>query len=112
VPEPPAEPAPTETTLLPPRPALQAVDQPPAAAVTPPDARSLRQDAEKLRRKGMAAVKTDPAIAQKYLLASTILENNSVDVWLTLVEIAATDKQRESFRREAEKVMRRQHNNT
>jgi hypothetical protein len=111
VPEPPAEPAPAETTLLPPRPALQAVDQPPAAAVTPPDARSLRQDAEKLRRKGMAAVKTDPAIAQKYLLASTILENTSVDVWLTLVEIAASDKQRESFRREAEKVLRRQHDN-
>jgi hypothetical protein len=112
IPEPPDEPAPSETTLLPPRPALQAIDQPPATAVDPPDARSLRQDAERLRRKGMAAVKTDPAIAQKYLLASTILENNSVDVWLTLVEIAATDKQRESFRREAEKVLRRQHSNT
>jgi hypothetical protein len=60
----------------------------------------------------MAAVKTDPAIAQKYLLASTILENNSVDVWMTLVEIAANDKQRESFRREAEKVLRRQRQNT
>ena len=34
---------------------------------------------------------------------------NSVDVWLTLVELATNDKQRESFRREAEKVMRRQH---
>jgi hypothetical protein len=70
---------------------------------------SVRRDAAGLRRKGMAAVKTDPAVAQKYLLASTILENNSVDVWLTLVDIAVNDKQRESFRREAEKVLRRQH---
>jgi hypothetical protein len=115
IPQPPEEPVTpaSETTLLPPRPALEAASQPsaPAGPVTPPDAASLRQDAERLRRKGMAAVKTDPAIAQKYLLASTILENNSVDVWLTLVNIAINDKQRESFRREAEKVLRRQRRN-
>jgi hypothetical protein len=106
----PAVPAasPPQTTLLPPRPALQAASQPLVSPVDPPDMASVRRDAAGLRRKGMAAVKTDPAVAQKYLLASTILENNSVDVWLTLVDIAANDKQRESFRREAEKVLRRQ----
>jgi hypothetical protein len=107
----PLAPAASETTLLPPRPALQAASQPPVEPTTPPDAASLPRDAEGLRQKGMAAVKTDPAIAQKYLLASTILENNSVDVWLTLVNIATNDKQRESFRREAEKVLRRQRRN-
>jgi hypothetical protein len=101
-------PVPAETTLLPPRPAMQAVRQSPAVPVSPPDAESVRRDAEALRRKGMAAVKTDPAIAQKYLLSSTLLENTSVDVWLTLVEIASNDKQKESFRREAEKVLQRQ----
>jgi hypothetical protein len=60
----------------------------------------------------MAAVETDPAVAQRYLLASTMLENNSVDVWLTLVEIARNEKQKESFRREAEKVLRRQRGKT
>jgi hypothetical protein len=97
-----------ETTLLPPRPAMQAARQSPAVPVAPPDAASLQRDAEALRRKGMAAVKTDPAIAQKYLLSSTLLENTSVDVWLTLVDIASNDKQKESFRREAEKVLQRQ----
>jgi len=104
-----AEPVPTEetkTTLLPPRPAVQAAQE---AHTTRPDTQSVHGDAEMLRQKGMAVAKTNPAIAQKYLLASTVLENNSVDVWLTLVELATNDKQRESFRREAEKVMRRQH---
>lgn len=102
--------APTETTILPPRPAIQAADQSAEPVTVAPDAASLSRDAEELRRKGMAAVSTNPAIAQKYLLASTVLENNSVDVWLTLVDIASNDKQRSSFRREAEKVLRRQHN--
>lgn len=104
-----AEPAteqPTKTTLLPPRPAVQAAQE---TQATKPDTQSVRRDAEMLRQKGMAVAKTDPAVAQKYLLASTVLENNSVDVWLTLVEIATNDKQRESFQREAEKVLRRQH---
>jgi hypothetical protein len=56
----------------------------------------------------MAALDTDPALAQKYLLASTILENSSVDVWLTLVDISPNEKQKASFRREAEKVLQRQ----
>jgi hypothetical protein len=102
-----------ETEILPPRAALQAVEEAtPAAPTEPPDAQSLQRDAEDLRRKGMASVKTDSAIAQKYLLASTVLENSSVDVWLTLVEIASNEKQKASFRREAEKVLRRQRRDT
>ena len=68
----------------------------------------LARDAEALREKGLAAAQHDPALAQKYLLASTILENESVDVWLTLVDLASSERQKASFRREAEKVLRRQ----
>lgn len=76
-----------------------------------PDTSALRQDAEQLRQKGMAVLDTDPVLAQKYLLASTILENSSVDVWLTLVDLASNEKQKASFRREAEKVLQRQRQN-
>lgn len=84
---------------------------PSSAPVAVPDAAALRQDAEQLRQKGMAALGTDPALAQKYLLASTILENSSVDVWLTLVDVAPNEKQKASFRHEAEKVLQRQREN-
>jgi hypothetical protein len=98
-----------ETHVLPPQPALDAASQPPVVSEGAiPTIESLHQDAEELRRKGMAAVASDPAIAQKYLLASTVLENTSVDVWLTLVDLAATPKQKEAFRREAEKALKRQ----
>jgi hypothetical protein len=97
-----------ETTPLPPRPAMREASAQPESPAAIPDVANLHQDAETLRRKGMAAVKTHPLVAQKYLLASTVLENNSVDVWLTLIEIAGNDKQKASFRREAEKVLRRQ----
>jgi hypothetical protein len=73
-----------------------------------PTAETLARDAEMLRQKGLAAVQNDPALAQKYLLASTILENESVDVWLTLVDLVSSERQKASFRREAEKVLRRQ----
>jgi hypothetical protein len=82
----------------------------PSTPVAVPDAAALRQDAELLRQKGMAAMSSDPALAQKYLLASTILENSSVDVWLALVDLAPSERQKASFRREAEKVLQRQHN--
>ncbi len=93
-----------ETAPLPP----QEVYAPSNAESTVPDTAALRQDAEQLRQKGMAALDTDPTLAQKYLLASTILENSSVDVWLALVDIASNEKQKASFRREAEKVLQRQ----
>jgi hypothetical protein len=74
-----------------------------------PPSTGLYQDAEELRRKGMAVLQQDPIVAQKYLLASTVLDNSSVDVWLTLIDLATTDRQKATFRREAEKVLRRQH---
>ncbi len=79
----------------------------PAQESLPPTT-GLCQDAEQLRRKGMAVLQQDPAVAQKYLLASTVLDNSSVDVWLTLIDLATTDRQKVTFRREAEKVLRRQ----
>jgi hypothetical protein len=109
---PPPPPPASKTRVLPPLSALQAASQPSApAASQPANAERLRQDAEEMRRKGMATIATNPAIAQKYLLASTVLDNTSVDVWLTLVDLATSEKQRESFRREAAKVLRRQHRN-
>jgi hypothetical protein len=93
-----------ETAPLP-RPETQPLAQ---AEVAVPDAAVIRHDAEQLRQKGMAALPSDPTLAQKYLLASTILENSSVDVWLTLIDIASNEKQKASFRREAEKVLQRQ----
>ena len=80
-----------------------------AARGSPPPTTGLYQDAEELRRKGMAVLQQDPALAQKYLLASTVLDNTSVDVWLKLVDLATNERQRDTFRREAEKVLRRQH---
>jgi hypothetical protein len=98
------------TRELPPLPATEAASSSPPSApvVRPPRTPNLRKDAEELRRKGMAIVATSPAVAQKYLLASTVLDNTSVDVWLKLVDLASSPRQKEAFRREAEKALRRQ----
>ena len=107
--EPPRTP-PAATNRLPPRPVPETTTEPVDLAVaTPvPPGANLHDDAEELRRKGMSLLDSDPALAQKYLLASTVLENTSVDVWLKLVDLAANPKQKETFRREAEKALRRQ----
>ncbi|MBN1640514.1 MAG: hypothetical protein JXA09_04695 [Anaerolineae bacterium] len=102
-PAPPAEPVGEGGSL---QEAAEAAEE--GAPALPASLAALSRDAEALRQKGMAAVESDPVLAQKYLLASTILENNSIDVWLTLVDLASSEKQRASFRREAEKVLRRQ----
>lgn len=103
--------APTVSTRptggLAPQAAIESVDQADAAPAVAGQT-GLHHDAEELRQKGMAVARTDPVTAQKYLLASTVLENSSVDVWLTLIEIATNEKQRASFRLEAEKVLQRQ----
>jgi len=111
VPEPRPRMPPADTNRLPPRPAMEAAVEPGELVVTALAAvgTNLHDDAEELRRKGMSLVDSDPALAQKYLLASTVLENTSVDVWLKLVDLAANPKQKEAFRREAEKALRRQH---
>lgn len=103
-----------ETNRLPPGIAVEVASETvePGAASQGPIAASPRDDAEDLRRKGMSLIVSDPALAQKYLLASTVLENTSVDVWLKLVDLAVNPKQKEAFRREAEKALRRQQSGT
>jgi hypothetical protein len=107
------EAAPSTQVLLP-KVVLQAASEPaPAEALVPsPLSIDLHQDAEDLRLKGMSLADTQPALAQKYLLASTVLENTSVDVWLKLVDLALNEKQRAAFRREAERALRRSQQET
>lgn len=109
-------PAPSPTSARPtsgplPEVAIDSVNQVDAAPPSSGQA-TLREDAEGLRQKGMAIARTDPVTAQKYLLASTVLDNTSVDVWLTLIEIATSERQRASFRQEAEKLLQRQRRTT
>ena len=67
----------------------------------------MMQDAEWLRQKGQLALEQNTSLAKKYLLASTILDNSSVDVWMTLSRLASSDKEKSAFLREAQKVMKR-----
>jgi hypothetical protein len=67
----------------------------------------LKQDAESLRQKGQLALEENKALARKYLLASTLLDNSSVDVWMTLSRLASSEKEKSVFLREAQKVIRR-----
>ena len=80
---------------------------PPVAPPRPPAAEDLMQDAERLRQKGQLALEQNKSLAKKYLLASTILDNSSVDVWMTLSRLASSDKEKSAFLREAQKVMKR-----
>jgi hypothetical protein len=105
---------PANTNHLPSRPAVETTLEPGELGMTTPGllGANLHDDAEELRRKGMWFMDSDPPLAQKYLLASTVLENTSVDVWLKLVDLATNPKQKEAFRREAEKALRRQQPNS
>ena len=82
-------------------------DVPVEDTLRPPTAADLKIDAEELRNKAALVLEDDRALAKKYLLASTILDNTSVDVWMTLARLAGSDKERAAFLREAEKVMKR-----
>ncbi len=97
---PPAAPEPAAQPIAPPLEVLPAL----------PTADDLKQDAEWLRQKGQLAVEQDKTLAKKYLLASTMLDNSSVDVWVTLAQMASNEGEKAAFLREAEKVMsRKQH---
>ena len=64
----------------------------PSQSPTPPKPRSgtdLSQDAEEMRRKGMALLSTNPAAAHRYLLASTVLDNSKEDIVQALTELAS-----------------------
>lgn len=66
-----------------------------------------RRDAEELRRKGALAKAYDVALAKKYLLASTVLDNSSVDVWLELADMSDKEEEKAWFRKEAQRLLGR-----
>ena len=107
------EPGPAE-----PLPPLSAPPSFPEPSVEPEDSLSptlshlptlgdLKEDAEMLRQKGQLALKENKSLAKKYLLASTMLDNSSVDVWMMLSRLSGSEKERAAFLREAQKVMKR-----
>jgi hypothetical protein len=100
----PAEPSPVAATL---ESTAEAVAAPLGAAPQPPTFEDLKQDAEWLRQKGELALEENKALAKKYLLASTLLDNSSVDVWMTLSRLASSEREKQAFLREAEKVLGR-----
>ncbi len=103
----PKEPSPLPPPPPAPKPADAEVAAPPDALLRPPTVTDLKQDAESLRQKGQLALEENKALARKYLLASTLLDNSSVDVWMTLSRLASSEKERSAFLREAQKVIRR-----
>jgi hypothetical protein len=64
-----------------------------------------KRDAEELRRKGALAKAYDMALAKKYLLASTMLDNSSVDVWLELADMSGNEEEKTWFRKEAQRLL-------
>jgi hypothetical protein len=66
-----------------------------------------KRDAEDLRRKGALAKAYDMALAKKYLLASTVLDNSSVDVWLELADMSDKEEEKAWFRKEAQRLLGR-----
>jgi hypothetical protein len=64
-----------------------------------------KRDAEELRRKGALLKAYNIALAKKYLLASTMLDNSSVDVWLELVDISDKEEEKAWFRKEAQRLL-------
>jgi len=66
-----------------------------------------KRDAEELRRKGALAKAYDVALEKKYLLASTMLDNSSVDVWLELADISDNEEEKAWFRKEAQRLLGR-----
>jgi hypothetical protein len=65
------------------------------------------RDAEDLRRKGAQVKGYDVALAKKYLLASTVLDNSSVDVWLELADLSDKEEEKAWFRKEAQRLLGR-----
>jgi hypothetical protein len=66
-----------------------------------------KRDAEDLRRKGALARAYDMALAKKYFLASTVLDNSSVDVWLELADMTDNEEEKAWFRKEAQRLLGR-----
>ncbi len=97
-----------------PRPTVgPAVTEAPRPEVMPVERREVsaevdpKRDAEELRRKGALAKAYDVALAKKYLLASTMLDNSSVDVWLELADMSDKEEEKAWFRKEAQRLLGR-----
>ena len=97
-----------------PRPAVgPAVTEAPGLEATPWERGEVsaeadpKRDAEELRRKGALAKAYDVALAKKYLLASTVLDNSSVDVWLELADMSDKEEEKAWFRKEAQRLLGR-----
>lgn len=97
-----------------PRPTVgPAVAEAPRPKVTPAERGEIsaetdpKRDAEELRHKAALAKAYDVALAKKYLLASTMLDNSSVDVWLELVDMSDNEGEKAWFRKEAQRLLGR-----
>jgi hypothetical protein len=80
----------------------------PGLVLRPPTDADLKQDADWLRRKAQLVLEENRSLAKKYLLASTLLDNSSVDVWMTLSQLASNEREKKAFLREAEKILNQQ----
>jgi len=85
-----------------PRPKTMPVERGEVSAEADPE-----RDAEELRRKGALVKAYDMALAKKYLLASTMLDNSSVDVWLELADMSDKEEEKAWFRKEAQRLLSR-----
>lgn len=103
----PTEPPPSPPSPPAVEPVAERITAPPASVLRPPTTEDLKQDAEWLRQKAQLALEENKALAKKYLLASTLLDNTSVDVWMTLSQLASSEREKATFLREAEKVLGR-----
>lgn len=92
---------------LAPEPVAETAAVSPAVPPRPPTLGDLKEDAEWLRQRGELALEDNRALAKKYLLASTMLDNSSVDVWMTLSRLASDEREKANFLREAERVLSR-----
>lgn len=101
------EPPPPSPLPPAPEPVAEVVATPSVAPLCPPTVQDLKQDAEWLRRKGQLALEQNKSLAKKYLLASTLLDNTSVDVWIKLAQLASNEREKVAFLREAEKILSR-----
>ena len=81
----------------------------PEAPAQSPAADDLHRDAEELRLKGMALMTSDPSMARKYLLASTVLRKDNAEVWIALIGMASSAKEREVYRQQAGKILSAEH---
>lgn len=103
-----------------PRPGADLTHTPPSSTSTPPhpleseptEEEKLRREAERLRQMGWATYEQNPSLAQRYLLASTILDNSDASVWLALANLTDDPHRKAMFHKEATKLLRKKDRRT